>query len=82
MTVQRSGPGEVRPNALRDQRVPNTFRAATAPGIPGSRQELNRGGGSMGPLRRMPRPQASMWVYLVVAVLAVLVVLYLLQGAP
>ncbi len=82
MTYQQRGPGEVRPNTLRDQRAPNTFRAATTPGTPGSRQALNRGGGNMAPLGRLARPQLSLWVYLVVAVLAVLVVLYLLQGVP
>ncbi len=82
MTDQQSGPGEVRPNTLRDQRAPNTFRAAPAPGAPGSRQALNRGGGNMAPLGRVARSQGSLWVYLVVAVLAVLVILYLLQGAP
>ena len=34
------------------------------------------------PLSRVARSQGSRWVYLVVAVLAVLVILYLLQGAP
>jgi hypothetical protein len=82
MTDQQSGPGEVRPNTLRDQRAPNTFRAATAPGTPGSRQARNRGGGNMAPLRRISRPQVSIWAYLVVAVLVVLVILYLLQGVP
>ena len=82
MTDQQSRPGEVRPNTLRDQRAPNTFRAAPAPGAPGSRQALNRGGGYMAPLSRVARSQGSLWVYLVVAVLAVLVILYLLQGAP
>jgi hypothetical protein len=79
MTYQ-SGPGEVRPNTLQDQRAPNTFRVTGTPGTPGSRQQLNRGGGNMAPLRRIRRPHVSMWVYLVVAVVAVLVVLYLLQG--
>ena len=82
MTYQQRGPGEVRPNTLRDQRAPNTFRAVTAPGTPGSRQELNRGGGNAAPLRRIPRPQLSIWVYLVVAVLVVLVALFLLTGTP
>ena len=82
MTDQQRGPLEVRPNTLRDQRAPNTFRAATAPGTLGSRQALNRGGGNMPPLGRVARPQRATWVYLVAAVLAVLVILYLLQGAP
>jgi hypothetical protein len=82
MTNQQSGPGEVRPNTLRDQRAPNTFRVTGAPGTPGSRQALNSGGGNMAPLGRLARPRLSIWVYVVVAVLAVLVLLYLLQGVP
>ena len=34
----------------------------------------------MGPLRRIPRPQVSLWVYVVAAVLAVVLVLVVLQA--
>jgi hypothetical protein len=80
MTNQQGGPGVVRPNTLRDQRAPNTFRVTGAPGTPGSRQQLNSGGGNMGPLRRIPRPQVSLWVYVLAAVLAVVLVLVVLQA--
>ena len=80
MSTQQGGPSDVRPNTLRDQRAPNTFRVTTAPGTPGSRQELNSGGGNMAPLRSRPRPRVSIWVYVVAAVLAVMLVLVLLQG--
>jgi hypothetical protein len=82
MTNQQGGPYEVRPNTLRDQRAPNTFRNQAVAGADGGRQQLNSGGGNMAPLRRIPRPQVSIWVYLVAAALAVLVLLYLLQGVP
>jgi hypothetical protein len=80
MSDQQSGPDEVRPNTLRDQRAPNTFRVTKGPGTPGSRQELNAGGGSMGPLGRIARPQVSIRVLVVVAVLALLLVLVLLSA--
>ncbi len=81
MTNQQSGPGEVRPNTLRDQRAPNTFRVARAPASPGSRPALNSGGGNAMPTRRIARPQISIWVYVLAAVLAVVLVLVLLQAA-
>jgi hypothetical protein len=34
----------------------------------------------MGPLRRIPRPQVSLWVYVLAAVLAVVLVLVVLQA--
>ena len=82
MTNEQGGPYEVRPNTLRDQRAPNTFRSQVVAGANGGRQQLNSGGGNMGPLRRISRPQVSLWVYVVAAVLAVMVVLYVMQGAP
>ncbi|HXQ96463.1 MAG TPA: hypothetical protein VN800_06020 [Candidatus Acidoferrales bacterium] len=80
MTNQQGGPYEVRPNTLRDQRAPNTFRNQVVAGADGGRQQLNSGGGNMGPLRRIPRPQVSIWVYVVAAVLAVVLVLVLLSA--
>ncbi len=54
MTNQQSGPGEVRPNTLRDQRAPNTFRNQAIAGANGGR-DLNAGGGNAGPRRRAAR---------------------------
>jgi hypothetical protein len=82
MTDQQHGPSEVRPNTLRDERAPNTFQVAISPGNPATRQARNAGGGNMAPLGRILRPQISIWVYVVLAVLAVLVVLFLLTGTP
>ena len=80
MTNQQGGPDEVRPNTLRDQRAPNTFRVTGVAGNRGSRQQLNSGGGNMGPLRRIPRPHVSLWVYVLAAALAVVLVLVLLSA--
>ncbi|MGC8633235.1 MAG: hypothetical protein ACP5VP_00975 [Candidatus Limnocylindrales bacterium] len=82
MTDQPRGPLEVRPNTLRDERAPNTFRVQTGPGNPAARPERNAGGGNMAPLGRILRPQVSVWVYVALAVLAVLVVLFLFTGTP
>ena len=80
MTNQQGEPYEVRPNTLRDQRAPNTFRNQAVAGADGGRQQLNSGGGNMGRLRGIARPQVSLWVYVVAAVLAVLLVLVLLSA--
>ncbi len=80
MTNQQGGPGEVRPNTLRDQRAPNTFRNQAVAGADGGRQQLNSGGGNMAPLRRIPRPHVSIWVYVLAAALAVVLVLVLLSA--
>jgi hypothetical protein len=79
MGNQPGGTGDVRPNTLRDQRAPNTFRNQAVEGAGGGR-DLNAGGGNAGPRRRATR--LSLWVYLIVAVVAVLVALYLLNGLP
>lgn len=78
MTNQPGGPGDVRPNTLRDQRAPNTFRNQAVEGTGG--RDLNAGGGNAGPRSRATR--LSLWVYLIVAVVAALVALYLLNGLP
>ncbi|MGC8635321.1 MAG: hypothetical protein ACP5VP_11835 [Candidatus Limnocylindrales bacterium] len=80
MTDQQHGPLEVRPNTLRDERAPNTFRVQTGPGNPAARPERNAGGGNMAPLGRIPRPRVSIWVYAVALLLALFFVLYILQG--
>ncbi len=79
MTNQRGGPGDVRPNTLRDQRAPNTFRNQAVEGAGGG-QDLNAGGGSAGPRGRATR--LPLWVYAALAVVAVLAALYLLNGLP
>jgi len=81
MTDKRAGPLEVRPNTLLDERAPNTFRNEAAPGTVG-RQDRNSGGGKAASRRHMARPHLRMWVYVALAVLAVIVALYLLNGAP
>jgi len=81
MTDKQTGPLEVRPNTLRDQRAPNTFRSQAGRG-PAGKRGLNSGGGNAAPPGRMARPQLRLWVSLVVVVLAVLVTQYLLTGTP
>jgi len=81
MIDKQSGPLEVQPNTLRDQRAPNTFRSQAGPATVG-RQDLNSGGGKAAPPRRVARPQLRLWVYVALAVLVVVVALYLLNGTP
>ena len=101
MTYKQTGPVEVRPNTLRDQTPPNTFRTRpgmaspggpTGPGGPsgpagqGGPNRLRIGGGARS--KRTPRPATvarpglSRWTYMALALLAFLVVLYLLNGTP
>ena len=54
MTYRPSGSTEVKPNTLRDQRAPNTFRSQAGPGAEG-RQDLNPGGGITAPRTRRAR---------------------------
>ncbi len=82
MTGKPNGPVEVRPNTLRDQMPPNTFRAASAPRQAGGRQDVNRGGGSMAKRPVVARPQVPLWVYVALGVVAVVIALYLLRGMP
>ena len=77
MTNRPGGPSDVRPNTLRDQRAPNTFRNQA---VEAGGRDLNAGGGNAGPRSRATR--LSLWVYLIVAVVAALVALYLLNGLP
>ncbi len=79
MTNQQGGPGDVRPNTLRDQRAPNTFRNQAVAGAGGER-DLNAGGGNAGPRRRATR--LPLWVYAALVVVAVFVALYLLNALP
>jgi hypothetical protein len=81
VTYKQTGPLEVQPNTLRDQRAPNSFRSQAGPATVG-RQDLNSGGGNAGPPERVARPQLRLWVYLALAVLVVVVALYLLNGTP
>jgi hypothetical protein len=81
MTDKRAGPLEVRPNTLLDERAPNTFRNEAAPGTVG-RQDRNSGGGKTASRRHMARPHLRLWAYVALTVLAVIVALYLLNGAP
>jgi len=81
MTDKRAGPLEVRPNTLLDERTSNAFRNGAAPGTVG-RQDRNSGGGKAASRRHMARPHLRLWVYVALAVLAVVVALYLQSGAP
>jgi len=81
VTYRQTGPLEVQPNTLRDQRVPNTFRSQADPAA-AVRQDLNSGGGVAGPPRLMARPQLRLWVFVALAVLGVIVALSLLSGTP
>jgi hypothetical protein len=79
MTYQQGG-SEVRPNTLRDQRTPNTFRSQTGPGAAGA-QDLNSGGGTAAPRLRSARRRLPLWVYLAIAVVVVCVVVLVLSSA-
>jgi hypothetical protein len=81
MINKQTGPVVVRPNLLRDQTAPNTLRSQSGPGPVGG-QDLNSGGGKAAPHRPLARPQLRVWVYVALAVLAVLVTLYLLTRTP
>ena len=81
MINKQTGPVVVRPNILRDQTAPNTLRSQSGPGSADT-QDLNRGGGKAAPRRPLARPQLRVWVYVALAVLAVLATLYLLTRTP
>jgi type VI protein secretion system component VasF len=81
MTYRPSGSPEVRPNTLRDQRTPNTFRSQAGPGAAGA-QDLNSGGGPAAPRLRSDRRRVPIWVYLLIAVVVVYVALLVLSSAP
>jgi hypothetical protein len=81
MIDKHIGPVEVRPNVLRDQTAPNTLRSQTGPGSAG-KKDLNSGGGKAASRRPLARPQLSLWVFVALAVLVVVIVLYLLNGTP
>jgi hypothetical protein len=81
MTGKPDGRVEVRPNTLRDQMAPNTFRTASAPRRPDAGQSMARSGGR----RRRPmvaRPQTPRWVYVALGLLAIVIALYLMQAMP
>ena len=77
MIDRRIGPVEAQPNILRDQTVPNTLRSQPGAGSAGT-QDLNSGGGRAAPHGARARPQLRLWVYVALAVLAVVVALFLL----
>ena len=77
MIDRRIGPIEAQPNILRDQTVPNTLRSQSGAGSAGT-QDLNSGGGRAAPHGARARPQLRLWVYVALAVLAVVVALFLL----
>ena len=79
MTYRQGGSSEVRPNTLRDQRTPNTFRRQAAPGAAGG-QDLNSGGGTAAPRLRSARRRLPLWVYLAIAVVVVYVALLVLSS--
>jgi hypothetical protein len=81
MIDRPTGPVVVRPNILRDQTAPNTLRSQSGPG-PVDTQDLNSRGGKAASRRPLARPQLRVWVYVALAVLAVLVTLYLLTRTP
>jgi len=81
MTDKQTGPLEVRPNILRDQRAPNTFRSQADPG-PATRRGLNSGGGNAAPPGRMCPAAAPPLGVGGVVVRAVLVTLSLLTRTP
>ena len=80
MMNKQIGPVQAQPNTLRDQRLPNTFKGSTVPGSPASTRDLNSGGGNRAPSRRIPLPLQTLWVYVAVALVAVVFALYLLSA--
>ena len=80
MTYSPSVSTEVKPNILRDQRAPNTFRSQAGPGAEG-RLDLNPGGGIAAPGPRLARGRLPIWVYLAVVIVVVYVALMLLSSA-
>ncbi len=88
MTYRQTGPVEVRPNTLRDQTPPNTFRTrpgAATPDGTGGPNRLRVGAARSKRTSRpgsAPRPGLSPLVYLAAALLGFIVVMYLLNGAP
>ncbi len=96
MTYRQTGPVEVRPNTLRDQRPPNTFHTRPGEASPGgpagpvgqagpNRLRVGAGGARS---KRTPRPAMvarpglSRWTFVVLALLAFVVIAFLLNGAP
>ena len=90
MTYRQTGPVEVRPNTLRDQRPPNTFRTKPGTASPDAARYQNRLRIGVGGARskRTPRPGPvarpglSRWMYVALALLGFVVVMYLINGAP
>jgi hypothetical protein len=81
MTGKPDGRVEVRPNTLRDQMAPNTFRTASAPRRPDG-QQTTTGIGRQGRRRTVVRPQTPRWAYVALGVLAIVIALYLMRGMP
>ncbi len=88
MTYRQTGPVEVRPNTLRDQTPPNTFRTRPVVASQDGRVDQNRLGAGVARSRRTSRPGSaarpglSPVVYVAMALLVFILVLYLLNGAP
>ena len=96
MTYRQTGPVEVRPNTLRDQRPPNTFHTTPSGATPGGAagpigpvgpNRLRAGTGSARAKRTprsgmVARPGISPWTYVALALLAFAIVVYLLTGTP
>jgi len=81
MTGKPDGRVEVRPNTLRDQMAPNTFRTAEAPRRP-DRRRATTGTGRRGSRPVVALPQTPRWAYVALGVLAIVIALYLMQGIP
>lgn len=81
MADRPAGPVEVRPNILRGQSVPNTFRSGVGDEA-GPIQSLNRGGGTMAAANRGPGSLVPIRAIMVLVVVLIFVGLYLLTGSP
>ena len=79
MTYKQPKPTEVRPNTLQGQSAPNTFRSQG--GGTADRQVLNSGGGKAGPLAIVARPQLRHLLYIAVAVVVIVVLIYVLNAS-
>lgn len=80
MNVQPIGAREVRPNTLHDQTLPNTLHGVGAPArrIPAGQSPRARPTAAR---TRRTRVVVPSWVYMAALILVILLV-YLLQGAP
>jgi len=82
MTLKQSGPIVVRPNTLRSQSVPNTFRTSSAPATPADRRGSTSRAPSAAVRKQAARRRLPVWVLAAAIALALIFALYLLNPTP